>query len=72
MNKNVKRSSNNSYSEEQSRRLETKLKEKKDINRTNQMYNRALKDLDVEELENMDDMDDMEYELIDHKVKGKK
>ncbi len=69
MNKNVKRPSNNSYSEEQSRRLETKLKEKKDINRTNQMYNRALKDLDVEELENMDEM---EYELIEHKVKIKK
>lgn len=49
--------------------MESKLRAKKDIVRTNQMYNKVLKDLDIEDIE---DFEDVELELLEHKAKGKR
>lgn len=72
VNKNVKKPLNNTYSEDKNKRLEGKLREKKDNARTNRIYNKVLKDIDIEELDDLDDLDDIEIELFEHKNKGKK
>ncbi|PKM94288.1 MAG: hypothetical protein CVU84_12585 [Firmicutes bacterium HGW-Firmicutes-1] len=69
MNKNVKKSSGNTYAEDKNKKLETKLKVKKDIIKTNQMYNKVLKDLDIQDLQTFEDV---EYELLEQKAKNKK
>lgn len=67
MNKNVKKQSSNTYSpEDKGKRMESKLKEKKDVTRTNKMYNKVLKDFD---LDNLDDYEDVEFGLLEHKYK---
>jgi hypothetical protein len=69
VNKNVKKPTNNTYSEDKSRKLESKMKLKKDIIKTNKMYNKVLKDLDINDL---DSFEDVEYELFEHKSKSKR
>jgi hypothetical protein len=69
VNKNVKKSSGNTYAEDKNKKLETKLKVKKDIIKTNQMYNKVLKDLDIQDLQTFEDV---EYELLEQKAKNKK
>jgi len=69
VNKNVKKSSNGTYAEDKSKKLETKLKVKKDTIKTNQMYNKVLKDLDIQDLQSFEDV---EYELFEQKAKSKK
>ncbi len=69
MNKNFKKG--NTYShEDKGREMESKLKAKKDIIRTNQLYNKVLKDIDVEDI---DDLEEVEMEILfEHKAKGKR
>lgn len=69
MNKNVKKSSSSTYAEDKSKKLETKMKVKKDAIKTNQMYNKVLKDLDIQDLQTFEDV---EYEMFEQKAKGKK
>lgn len=69
MNKNVKKPTNNTYSEDKTRKLESKLKSKKDMIKINQRYNKVLKDLDIEDLQSFEDV---EYELFENKAKSKK
>lgn len=69
MNKNVKKSGKAYSLEDKGREMESKLKLKKDIIKTNQLYNKVLKDLDVEDIE---DFEDVELELLEHKAKGRK
>jgi len=45
------------------------MKLKKDIIKTNKMYNKVLKDLDINDL---DSFEDVEYELFEHKSKSKR
>ena len=69
MNKNVKKPANNTYSEDKSKKMESKLKMKKDIIKTNQKYNKVLKDLDIQDLQSFEDV---EFELLENKAKSVK
>lgn len=69
MNKNVKKPTNTTYSEDKGKRLESKLKQKKDMIKTNQKYNKVLKELDIHDLESFEDV---EYELFENRSKFKK
>lgn len=69
MNKNVKKPMNNTYSEDKSKKMESKLKLKKDMIKTNQKYNKVLKDLDINDLQTFEDV---EFEVFEHKAKSKK
>lgn len=69
MNKKVKKSTGIGFVEEQGRTLEVKMKNKKNSIKTNKMYNKALKELDIEELTTLDDA---EYDLFENRTRGKK
>lgn len=69
MNKNVKKPASNTYSEDRTRKMESKLKMKKDQIKTNQKYNKVLKDLDIQDLQSFEDV---EYELFESKAKLKR
>lgn len=69
MNKKVKKSSVNTYSEEKEKKFESKSKLKKDSTKTTQRFNKALKKLDIKDL---DSFEEFEYELFEQKARGKK
>lgn len=71
MNNNAKKPSRNTYFDDgRGKSQESKTKEIKDTIRTNKMYNKVLKELELDELE---DFDESEYELLEHsRAKGKK
>lgn len=69
MNKKFKKSSVNTYSEEKEKKSESKSRIKKDSTKTNQRFNKVLKDIDINDL---DSFEEFEYELFEQKAKGKK
>lgn len=69
VNKNARKSPNNTYLEDKNRKVEIKQKVKKESVRTNQIYNKVLKAFDVNDLESFEDF---EEELFEQKPKIKK